>query len=386
MLAYSNVVRMCLAGDVGSLEEGVKFANKYRRAHEITDEQHAAVIERHGWSDYHWKSTAPEPVIPLQFRRKEAEEEAKVEDYELPSEPFVEAGTKEHYAKFGYDYGPRNTFSSLMFNARANAKTVKAYEEKEPEPEPEPEPEFVLGDGWSDESEPEPEPEPEREPEPEVEAVAVVERPATPESPATPPPRAITRADARAVDAAVRSRLQALEKLTKIPLDVRVDLEAGRLVVPRQRMVKWGHPNTDDVRTAEGRRVVAEIGLALRHLDEECAARDLPLTASVRVKVRCGDDRPLSDQQRSQADRLSLRRARRVRRLVLEQNRSIREESVVALVGGVAPKPDAPAVHVALALERRRVLPAAATKLRAKSKALLFLGAAAAAADGKGDY
>ena len=167
---------------------------------------------------------------------------------------------------------------------------------------------------------------------------------------------------------------------------MRVDLEAGRLVVPRQRMVKWGHPNTDDVRTAEGRRVVAEIGLALRHLDEECAARDLPLTASVRVKVRCGDDRPLSDQQRSQADRLSLRRARRVRRLVLEQHRSIREESVVALVGGVAPKPDAPAVHVALALERRRVLPAAAKKLRAKSKALLFLGAAAAAADEKGDY
>jgi hypothetical protein len=41
---------------------------------------------------------------------------------------------------------------------------------------------------------------------------------------------------------------------------------------------------------------------------------------------------------------------------------------------------------VALALERRRVLPAAATKLRAKSKALLFLGAAAAAADEKGDY
>ena len=42
--------------------------------------------------------------------------------------------------------------------------------------------------------------------------------------------------------------------------------------------------------------------------------------------------------------------------------------------------------HVALALERRRVLPAAAKKLRAKSKALLFLGAAAAAADEKGDY
>ena len=48
VLAYSNVVRMCLAGDVGSLEEGVKFANKYRRAHEITDDQHAAVIDRAG--------------------------------------------------------------------------------------------------------------------------------------------------------------------------------------------------------------------------------------------------------------------------------------------------------------------------------------------------
>jgi hypothetical protein len=48
VLAYSNVVRMCLAGDVGSLEEGVKFANKYRRAHEITDEQHVAVIDRAG--------------------------------------------------------------------------------------------------------------------------------------------------------------------------------------------------------------------------------------------------------------------------------------------------------------------------------------------------
>ena len=115
-----------------------------------------------------------------------------------------------------------------------------------------------------------------------------------------------------------------------------------------------------------------ELGWMLRHADID--------------EVRCGDDRPLSDQQRSQADRLSLRRARRVRRLVLEQKRSIREESGVALVGGVAPKPDAPAVHVALALERRRVLPAAAKKLRAKSKALLFLGAAAAAADEKDDY
>ena len=118
----------------------------------------------------------------------------------------------------------------------------------------------------------------------------------------------------------------------------------------------------------------------------DCPLEELVLRHADIDEVRCGDDRPLSDQQRSQADRLSLRRARRVRRLVLEQNRSIREESVVALVGGVAPKPDAPAVHVALALERRRVLPAAAKKLRAKSKALLFLGAAAAAADEKDDY
>ena len=39
---------------------------------------------------------------------------------------------KAHDDKFGYDYGPRDGFSALMFRARANAKTVSAYEEAPP--------------------------------------------------------------------------------------------------------------------------------------------------------------------------------------------------------------------------------------------------------------
>ena len=365
VLAYVQCVHKVLAGDVGSIEEGVKFANKFRRQLQLTDAEHEKVINDFGWTAYHWKTIAPEAVVPLQFRKKEAAPKLDlVDDYEVPDpQTFAKAGSDDHHKKFGYDYGPENSFSRVMYKARAAAKTVKDYTEYEPEPEPEPEKPFVHPD-WSDDSEPEPEPEAAPE-------VAPAPAPAA-EEPRTPPRsrqgrgalvgeklkeavRIVSRDDVAAVEAAVRDQMDAFAVKRGWPWDVRVDLLQGRLVVARQKMIKWA-PMGDTVRNAEGRAVVEEMRLALHVLDEECERRQFPLTVTVSVRVRCGDDRPLSQRQRDQANVLSLQRARALVSMLLVRG-SVREESTEAVAGGVAAKPAAPAVEVGLALRRRVVLP-----------------------------
>ena len=398
LASYETVVEMCLAGDAGDAQDAAEFCRSFRQTLRITDAAHSLVLTKKG-ADGFWRAAlgavkAQEAEardgrgagwLLERQRRQDADREGRralleaaecgdletlrrvlVESEALGLAGFGWAGCPEaeaaqasqaaalakaaeaereqaHLDKFGYDYGPRNNFSALMFNVRANAKTVSAYEEAPP-PAPAPAP-FVHPD-WSDSETEEaeeaaaPTPAPSFASAPKDDEAAAAEAAAAREAAARDAARRrvalIADDDAwlEALDHAAAARTDAVGAARGHAVDAAACFRDGVLDAWRMPRVKF-EPGAAALRSAEARSVLRDdVAPALAAAGAACSAHGLPFLATVRVFVRGGPCEELSRRKNLQADALAHARAEAVVDALVAAG--VPRDRVAAGVGGAA--------------------------------------------------
>ena len=372
---YATVLEMCLAGDAGEPEDARAFAADFRARLSISDAAHGILLARLKPSAV-WKAALHVEPTAAQASGRSGRQgdwlaERRRRSFELDSAKAclwsaaaaghlgqiraalaeaerlglcgfvtfecVEAEaclaaraaaeardrldelSQAHKDKFTFDYGPRDSLRAVMFQARANALKVAAYDEAPP-PAPAPAP---LGDGWSSEEE-----ELVSAPPLVFDAESIQE--ALKRERRAYVRRARTDAEFLAeLDDRVRDRLDVVGEERGHAVEAAASFADRALAVlraPRVRFVQNGVA----LRLEALSVLRDDVSPALRAADAECLHRNLALRATINVYVRAAPG--LSRRKRAQADALARWRAEVIVELLVAHG--VRRGCLEAATGG----------------------------------------------------